>query len=130
MTDKPTLIGIDYAVPFSDITVFQSPLCTREAWNFPPSRYRSRRLHKKLVKRFGSQRVVVPAMLETMQGGRRVIIAHPDILELIKEQCARKVETDIAGGLNIKNVPPEPLTPFKLRQARLMCDPPHLEPKG
>lgn len=85
MLDNPVKIGIDYAAPFSDITVIQSPYCTREKWNFPPSRYRSKRLHKKLVKRFGGQCVTVPAMYRMKQAGREVLVAHPDIYERLKE---------------------------------------------
>ncbi|WP_457663654.1 hypothetical protein [Sinorhizobium medicae] len=40
---------------------------------FPTSRHRSRRIHKKLVKRFGGEFKRVPCMWKTPAG----IIAHP-----------------------------------------------------
>lgn len=40
---------------------------------FPFSKHRSRRVHKKLIKRFGGEFRRVPAMFQTPQG----FIAHP-----------------------------------------------------
>lgn len=41
---------------------------------FPASRHRSKRIHKKLVKRFGGEFRKVPAIFKTPQG----IIMHPN----------------------------------------------------
>ena len=40
---------------------------------FPTSRHRSKRIHKKLIKRFGGEFVMVPCMFQTPAG----VIAHP-----------------------------------------------------
>jgi hypothetical protein len=40
---------------------------------FPPSRHRSRRIHKKLVKRFGGEFCQVPAIWKTPTG----LVMHP-----------------------------------------------------
>lgn len=51
---------------------------------FPESKNRSRRIHKKLVKRFGGEFKKVPAiwMVEDM------VIAHPAMFHLIKQELA------------------------------------------
>lgn len=119
MLEKPMIIGIDYASPLSGITVIQSAYCTQEKWNFRQSRYRSKRLHKKLVKRFGAQRVRVPAMFRMMQAGREVFVAHPELFRAMKEQFAQRVDEEILGPLASKHPKSDPLTPFKLRQMAL-----------
>lgn len=77
---EPVYWGLDLARPFSDISIIQSPYATREHWNFRPSRYRSRRLHKKLVKKFGGQVVIVPAIYMI---NSNTAVAHPDIVAAI-----------------------------------------------
>lgn len=62
-------------VPFNGLEVICDPNCladTKER-TFPVSRHRSRRVHKKLVKRFGGEFRKEPAMFQIM--GR--IVAHP-----------------------------------------------------
>ncbi len=52
-----------------------SPLALRETTErpFPESRHRSKRIHKKLIKRFGGEFRKVPCMWRTPYG----IVAHP-----------------------------------------------------
>jgi hypothetical protein len=54
---------------------------------FPFSKHRSRRIHKKLVKRFGGEFRKVPAIFQTPQG----LIAHPALRPDI-ERAFRKVQ--------------------------------------
>lgn len=51
---------------------------------FPFSKHRSRRIHKKLVKRFGGEFRKVPAIFQTPQG----LIAHPALRAEIERQFA------------------------------------------
>jgi len=51
---------------------------------FPASRHRSRRIHKKLLKRFGSEFRMVPAIWKTPHS----IIMHPDLYAQMKERIA------------------------------------------
>jgi len=49
---------------------------------FPASKHRSRRIHKKLVKRFGGEFRKMPAIFQTPQG----LIAHPAMRAEIERQ--------------------------------------------
>lgn len=49
--------------------------------NFPESRHRSKRIHKKLVKRFGGEFRVEPAAFETPHG----LIIHPVLFKELME---------------------------------------------
>ncbi len=80
MLNNPYITGIDLADFIGGITVVPSPWATREKWNFKPSRHRSKRVHKKLLKRFGCQTVKVPAMY--MIDG--TYVAHPEMIEALK----------------------------------------------
>ena len=51
---------------------------------FPASRHRSRRVHKKLLKRFGSEFRKVPAIWKTPHS----IIMHPELYAQMKERIA------------------------------------------
>jgi hypothetical protein len=64
-----------YPTPFNGVEVICDPNCLQDTTerNFPASKNRSKRIHKKLVKRFGSEFKKVPAMFQIQ--GR--IIAHP-----------------------------------------------------
>lgn len=53
---------------------------------FPHSKHRSRRIHKKLVKRFGGEFRKVPAMFMTPHG----LIAHPSL--------EREIRRALQGG--------------------------------
>lgn len=55
-------------------------------WNFKPSRHRSARLHKKLLKRFGTQEQTKPAILMI---GQRMLV-HPALWAQVR---ARLQET-------------------------------------
>lgn len=50
---------------------------------FPVSRHRSKRVHKKLMKRFGSEFRKVPAAFRV---GRDMIIVHPVMYEKLRQQ--------------------------------------------
>lgn len=60
---------------FMGLRVTVSPHALQETTErlFPASRHRSRRIHKKLVKRFGGEFRRVPAIWQTPQG----IVMHP-----------------------------------------------------
>ena len=57
-------------------------------WNFKPSRYRSKRLHKKLLKRFGTQErfMEIPAafMLTDPLSGRKTMFIHPEAMKELR----------------------------------------------
>lgn len=69
-TGKPV-----YPVPFNGIQVVEDPNCLADTTerNFPASRHRSKRIRKKLLKRFGSEFRKEPAIFQIQ--GR--IYAHP-----------------------------------------------------
>lgn len=56
--------------------IFQSERCIERVWNFPQSQNRSRRLHKKLMKRFGVQSFERPAAY--MMADK--LVAHPKVI--------------------------------------------------
>jgi hypothetical protein len=62
---------------FMGIKIIESSLATEEVYNFQISKNRSRRLHKKLLKRYGTQSLRHPGAY--MMGGK--IIAHPEIIK-------------------------------------------------
>jgi len=62
---------------FHGIKIIPAPHCMRTVWNFPQSKNRSRRQHKKLLKRFGVQSYQEPAAY--MISGS--LYAHPKIIE-------------------------------------------------
>jgi hypothetical protein len=51
---------------------------------FPESRHRSRRIHKKLVKRFGGEFKKVPAIYQAGD----TLYAHPAVYHLLKQEIA------------------------------------------
>lgn len=72
-------------------------------YNFPPSKHRSRRIHKKLVKRFGSYEKRKPA---TLQVGDRIFM-HPahwhEMQRQLKHRIARAEER--AFGMAVYGAP-------------------------
>lgn len=58
---------------------------------FPVSRHRSRRIHKKLVKRFGGEFRKVPAIFQTPQG----LIVHPALRSSIEAAFEKKRRDDV-----------------------------------
>lgn len=66
---------------FSGIKFVESPFCTTEKYRFPPSKNRSRRLHKKLVKLHGAYIYREPAAY--MVSGQ--LVAHPEIIKKMAE---------------------------------------------
>lgn len=53
---------------------------------FPASKHRSRRVHKKLVKRFGGEFRKVPAIFQTQHG----LIAHPALRAEIERHFQKR----------------------------------------
>jgi hypothetical protein len=58
-----------------------------EVRNFPTSRHRSKRIYKKLIKRFGSEFKKVPCMYQTRYG----IIAHPSMRRRIEDALRKEL---------------------------------------
>ncbi|MEZ0261072.1 MAG: hypothetical protein ACAH80_08680 [Alphaproteobacteria bacterium] len=56
---------------------------TQDGWNFPPSLHRSNRLHKKLLKRHGTQEKWKPAILHLPDG---MMLVHPALWAQVKSQ--------------------------------------------
>lgn len=81
--------------------VLPSPYALAETTerNFPVSRHRSKRVHKKLVKRFQGEFRKEPAMFRLPDG---TIIAHPDryqeLKRLIREQDLTRERTNAFRG--------------------------------
>ena len=61
---------------------------------FPPSRHRSKRIHKKLVKRFGGEFRKVPAIWQCASG----LFVHPTMYEELKRELARRDALGSARG--------------------------------
>lgn len=68
---------------------------------FPESKNRSKRIHKKLVKRFGGEFKKVPAIYRMGDS----LLAHPSVFHLLKQEIAnaRALDNPLPFGL-----PPEP----------------------
>ena len=54
---------------------------------FPESRHRSRRIHKKLVRRFGGEFMMQPVMFRI---GQDTIVCHPAVYEKVKATMEEK----------------------------------------
>jgi hypothetical protein len=57
---------------------------------FPESKNRSKRIHKKLVKRFGGEFKKVPAIYRMGD----TLVAHPDVFHLVKQEIANARSPD------------------------------------
>lgn len=77
-----------FPLPFNGIEVIQDPnaLANTTERTFPLSRHRSRRIHKKLVKRFGGEFKKEPAIFQIQ--GR--IFAHPARYAELRAAFARR----------------------------------------
>jgi hypothetical protein len=73
-----------YPTPFNGVDVICDPNCLADTAerNFAESKHRSKRIRKKLIKRFGSEFKRVPAMFQFQ--GR--IVAHPVRYAELKRQ--------------------------------------------
>lgn len=87
---NPLMIGIQS--PFAGIRITWShyALKATDERLFPFSKHRSRRIHKKLVKRFGGEFKKVPAIFQTPQG----LIAHPALRSDIEAAFEKKARDD------------------------------------
>lgn len=101
---------------------------------FKPSPYRSKRLHKKLLKRFGAQvRPRIPCMLHDKE--HDVIYAHPECIAEIQREMQQLAETNITQAIcgGWPATPPSATTtPEKLLadMQRLMIMTPAPKPQG
>lgn len=74
---------------FMGMDIVVSPFCFEVVMTndrlFPASRHRSKRIHKKLVKRYGGEFKVVnkPAIWQM----RDKIVVHPTLFEELKKKC-------------------------------------------
>jgi hypothetical protein len=68
------------------VEIVVSELCYEEVQvrNFPVSRHRSRRIHKKLVKRYGGEYHIVRKPRSYRVGDR--LIMHPEIYAILREK--------------------------------------------
>ena len=91
---NPLLIGRH--TPFGGLPIFWSiyALKVTDERLFPLSKHRSRRIHKKLVKRFGGEFRKVPAVFQTPQG----LIAHPALRNDIESAFEKKRRDDYESG--------------------------------
>jgi hypothetical protein len=76
------MIGLDH------ITVSASALAETNERLFPPSRHRSARIRKKLIKRFGGEFRMKPAAFQ-LAGGRFVV--HPEIYRQLEREVRRRL---------------------------------------
>lgn len=63
------------------IKIIESPWCMETVWNFPKSKNRSARQHKKLLKRYGVQSFQRPGAF-MISGALNV---HPEVLKKMME---------------------------------------------
>lgn len=73
------------------IIVTPSALKITDERLFPASRNRSRRIHKKLVKRFGGEFRTVPGIIEI---GDKMYV-HPAIEAELKQRMTKQIESDM-----------------------------------
>lgn len=76
-------------LPPSNIIVSEHALKDSDQRLFPESKNRSRRVHKKLVKRFGGEFRKVPCIYRTPQG----IIMHPVMYAELQRQITQRVNS-------------------------------------
>lgn len=70
---------MDFGIP---IMVSEHALQDTDQRLFPVSRHRSKRVHKKLIKRFGGEFKRVPCIYKTPQG----MVAHPTMYAQLKRE--------------------------------------------
>lgn len=83
--------------PFSGIRIIVSQYATKDSdvRLFPPSKHRSKRIRKKLIKRFGGEFLKQPAIFKTPEA----IICHPDYYRRIMSACGHAhPDTSCSGG--------------------------------
>jgi len=64
------------------VAIISDPLIFQTCYNFPLSKNRSNRLHKKLINKHGEQDYKIPGAIQ-MHGK---IYAHPEVIEKINER--------------------------------------------
>ena len=96
--------GPIYPTPFNGMQVISDPNCLADSTerNFPDSKNRSKRIRKKLIKRFGSEFKKVPTMYQIQ--GR--IIAHPVRYAELKRQFtpAANLQTSSANTAHSETI--------------------------
>lgn len=102
--DKTTGIAAILGIPgpgygFAGMKIHTTAACLTPADTpaFPASRHRSRRLHKKLERRFGPQWPMRPAayvLNDTM------LLVHPELMDQVRSRLAMKMERYAQRALN------------------------------
>jgi hypothetical protein len=82
-------------LPPSNIIVSEHALKDSDERLFPESKNRSRRIHKKLVKRFGGVFRKVPCSYQTPQG----IIMHPAMYAEFQAEMERRTQHSVESAL-------------------------------
>lgn len=87
VTIKRNPIWIGGPESFAGMRVIEDQFCLEKTneRTFPISRHRSARIHKKLVRRFGGEFKMKPAMFIV---GGHTILAHPAIYNEVKRQLS------------------------------------------
>lgn len=87
---------VDYVRPLRvagpDIIEDPSALVATDERRFPVSRHRSARVHKKLVKRFGGEFVMMPVAYEMIDGP---YIVHPQIAAELRRWLRAKMDAEV-----------------------------------
>ena len=81
------------AITFNGIPVHVTDLATERHFFFKDTPYRSKRLHKKLLKRYGRQWEMRPCAYIMNIGGREQWHIHPVVLTEIEKQWQRDSNT-------------------------------------
>lgn len=85
--DRNNIFNPGRVPDFMGLPIRTSTACLRETTErlFPASKHRSKRVHKKLVKRFGGEFRTVPAIFKTPVG----LICHPAIYAQVVAELQR-----------------------------------------
>jgi hypothetical protein len=83
-----------------------SPHAVRTEWLFPPSKNRSRRIHKKLMKRFGRQTVQHPAVYQV----HGTLYAHPSFRDKLEQRITKQIDDSLYESMlgTLSNTKPAP----------------------
>ena len=90
MTDTPMTQDRPFFYGLPEYVVTPNALAETEVRLFPESKHRSKRIRKKLLKRFGGEFKKEPAAFKI---GNRIII-HPALYERLKQQIPERRPND------------------------------------
>lgn len=79
---------------FAGVRIIVGPdaLVKTDERTFPVSRHRSARVHKKLLKRFGSEYVMQPGAFHDI--ARNIYIVHPEIAAVLRAQTRQVMDAE------------------------------------